>query len=241
LTVRSAVLYFEAQSTLDMNEQGHHQDLVHIRGLMERSTRFLSLSGLSGVFAGAVALVGALLARERYEALILGDRSGRSAYAEDAMRHTDGAIVLFTDLLDLVLLAGVVLVVALSGAAWFTWRRAKRTGQGLWDPSAIRLAWNLAIPLVAGGLFCLAMLWHGAVALVAPATVLFYGMALLNASKYTLDEVRWLGLSEIVLGLLSSCWLGAGLMFWALGFGVLHILYGGVMWFRHESSPSDRS
>jgi hypothetical protein len=236
--VRSAVLYFELQSTLNMNEHGHHQDLAHIRGLMERSTRFLSLSGLSGVFAGAVALVGALLARERYESLILGDRSGRSVYS-DVIQHQDGSLVLFTDLLDLVLLAGLILVVALSGAAWFTWRRSKRTGQGLWGPSAIRLAWNLAIPLVAGGLFCLAMLWHGAVALVAPATLLFYGMALLNASKYTLDEVRWLGLSELLLGLLSTCWLGAGLMFWALGFGVLHILYGGLMWYRHESSSND--
>jgi pimeloyl-ACP methyl ester carboxylesterase len=224
-----------------MNEQGHHQDLAHIRGLMERSTRFLSLSGLSGVFAGAVALVGALLARERYEALILADPSGPSSTMGDPMRYQGGAMVLFTDLLDLVLLAALVLVVALSGAAWFTWRRAKRTGQGLWDPSAIRLAWNLALPLVSGGVFCLAMLWHGAVALVAPATLVFYGLALLNASKYTLDEIRWLGLSEVVLGLLATCWPDAGLMFWALGFGVLHILYGGVMWFRHEASSTERA
>ena len=119
------------------------------------------------------------------------------------------------------------------------WRRARRTGQGLWDPSAKRLAWNLAIPLVVGGLFCLSLLWHGAVALVAPATLVFYGLALLNASKYTLDEIRWLGLSEVVLGLLATSWPGAGLMFWALGFGVLHILYGGLMWYRHESSSND--
>ena len=221
-----------------MIKQGHHQDLAHIRGLMDRSTRFLSLSGLSGVFAGAVALVGALVARERYESLVLTDRTGRSNYADGSMGTFDGSMILFTDVLDLVLLAAVVLVVALAGAAWFTWRRAKRTGQDLWDPSAKRLAWNLAIPLVTGGLFCLAMLWHGAVVLVAPATLVFYGLALLNASKYTLDEIRWLGLSELVLGLLSTCWLGAGLMFWALGFGVLHILYGGLMWYRHEATPS---
>jgi hypothetical protein len=83
------------------------------------------------------------------------------------------------------------------------------------------------------------MLWHGNVALVAPATLVFYGLALLNASKYTLDEIRWLGLSEVVLGLLGTAWVGAGLLFWALGFGVLHILYGGLMWYRHESAGSD--
>jgi hypothetical protein len=222
-----------------MIEHGHHQDLAHIRGMMERSTRFLSLSGLSGVFAGAVALVGAMVARERYETLILSDRSDGPRSVEGGLSTYDGALFLYTDLLDLVLLAGVVLVVALAGAAWFTWRRAKRTGQGLWDPSAKRLAWNLAIPLVVGGLFCLSLLWHGAVALVAPATLVFYGLALLNASKYTLDEIRWLGLSEVVLGLLATSWPGAGLMFWALGFGVLHILYGGLMWYRHESSSND--
>ncbi len=222
-----------------MDEHGHHQDLAHIRGMMERSTRFLSLSGLSGVFAGAVALVGALVARERYESLILSERPGRSVVADGSIATYDGTMVLYSDLLDLVLLAGLVLLVALAGAAWFTWRRAKRTGQGLWDPSAKRLAWNLAIPLVSGGLFCLAMLWHGAITLVAPATLVFYGIALLNASKYTLDEIRWLGLSEVVLGLLATGWVGAGLMFWALGFGVLHILYGGLMWYRHESSSSE--
>lgn len=221
-----------------MTQDGHHQDLAHIRGLMERSTRFLSLSGLSGVFAGVVALAGALIARERYEDLLLttggiGLRSEGAGLDHYLYGSSMGAVW------DLVLLAALVLVLALAGAAWFTWRRAKRVGQGLWDPSARRLAWNLAIPLVAGGLFCLAMLWHGNIALVAPATLVFYGLALLNASKYTLDEVRWLGLSEVVLGLLATAWVGAGLLFWALGFGVLHILYGGLMWYRHESAGND--
>lgn len=221
-----------------MTQNGHHQDLAHIRGLMERSTRFLSLSGLSGVFAGVVALVGALAARERYEELLLSS-GGRGLRSEGAGldHYLQGGSM--DAVWDLVLLAAVVLVLALSGAAWFTWRRAKRVGQGLWDPSARRLALNLAIPLVAGGLFCLSMLWHGSVALVAPATLVFYGLALLNASKYTLDEVRWLGLSEVVLGLLGTVWVGAGLLFWALGFGVLHILYGGLMWYRHESPGND--
>ncbi|MBK9274037.1 MAG: hypothetical protein IPM49_05775 [Flavobacteriales bacterium] len=221
-----------------MTRNEHHHDLAHIRGLMERSTRFLSLSGLSGVLAGLVALVGALVARERYEDLMLstggaGLRSEGAGLDHYLHGSSMGAVW------DLVLLAALVLVLALSGAAWFTWRRAKRVGQGLWDASARRLAWNLAIPLITGGLFCLAMLWHGNVALVAPATLVFYGLALLNASKYTLDEIRWLGLSEVVLGLLGTAWVGAGLLFWALGFGVLHILYGGLMWYRHESAGND--
>lgn len=221
-----------------MTHNEHHQDLAHIRGLMERSTRFLSLSGLSGVCAGVVALMGALLARERYDALLPGTNFPRARSMEGGADAYAGADVLDAAW-DLVPLAILVLVLALAGAAWFTWRRARRMGQRLGDASAKRLAWNLAVPLVTGGLFCLAMLGHGHVALVAPATLVFYGLALLNASKYTLDEIHWLGLSEVVLGLLSTVWVGAGLLFWALGFGVLHILYGGLMWLRYESPGRD--
>ncbi|HRH38627.1 MAG TPA: hypothetical protein PK760_09790, partial [Flavobacteriales bacterium] len=109
-----------------------------------------------------------------------------------------------------------------------------RTGQYLWDASARRLMINMLVPLAMGGFFCLALFYYGLPGLVPPATLVFYGLALFNASKYTLDEVRWLGVSELVLGLVALFWLEAGLLFWALGFGVLHIFYGGLMYLRHE-------
>ncbi|MBP7514775.1 MAG: hypothetical protein KA791_09530 [Flavobacteriales bacterium] len=211
-----------------MDQNDARSDLAHIRSLMERSTRFISLSGLSGVFAGTVALVGAWVA-QHHVSYYTGPGADRLTY--DLVRSDesyDGMRIAL--LLD----ATIVLAVALSGAFWFTWRRSKRMGQGLWDPNARRLAWNLFIPLAAGGLVCLAVMYHGLPGLVAPATLVFYGLALLNASKYTLDEIRWLALSELVLGVAASFWIGAGLMFWALGFGVLHIVYGGLMWMRHE-------
>lgn len=212
-----------------MDQNDPRSDLAHIRSLMERSTRFISLSGLSGVFAGVVALGGAWVA-QHHVAGHPGSPSDELTYGAVRYALMEGDSLMITLLFDAV----VVLAVALLGAFWFTWRRSKRMGQGLWDGSAQRLMWNLSIPLVAGGIVCLALMYHGLPGLVAPATLVFYGLALLNASKYTLDEIRWLALSELALGVVATFWIGAGLMFWALGFGVLHIVYGGLMWVRHE-------
>jgi len=216
-----------------MTPKQPHEELAHIRGLMDRSTRFLSLSGLSGVIAGALGLAGAAVARWYMDQHVV--------LRSDPLTYDVGPLVevYWTHVMTLGSIALAVLVLAVSGAFWFTWRRSRSMGQSLWDASAQRMAINLILPLVAGGVFCLALVWHGLPGLVAPATLLFYGLALLNASKYTLDEIRWLGLSEVVLGLAASFWVGAGLLFWALGFGVLHIFYGSLMYLRHErGTPS---
>jgi hypothetical protein len=134
----------------------------------------------------------------------------------------------------LLLLAGVMIGVALLVAFFFTQRRTKHDGQVLWSGPARRLALALAIPLVAGGLFCLRLFLGGDAAMVVPGLLVFYGLALLNASKYTLDEIRWLGLTQIGLGLLCMLLPGWGLIFFALGFGLGHIGYGLVMYNRYE-------
>ncbi|HQV53130.1 MAG: hypothetical protein IPF95_09680 [Flavobacteriales bacterium] len=211
-----------------MEKHDQLNDLAHIRGLMDRSTRFLSLSGISGVIAGVVALGGAALAQHHIAEALGSSRDVLTYGTGSEYGQVDELLVtLITD-------AAMVLVIALSGAAWFTWRRAKRTGQNMWDASAKRLLWNMMIPLSAGGVFCLALFYYGLPGLVPPATLVFYGLALFNASKFTLDEVKWLGISELVLGIIALFWLQAGLMFWALGFGVLHIFYGGLMYLRYE-------
>lgn len=210
------------------DHKAHLEQLSEIRSLMDRSSRFLSLSGLSGVFAGIFALIGAGVAyfylavdggqRHYYEYLIDGS-TGEYAMDFVTFFFLDACSVLL-----LSLIAGVI----------FTARRAKKKGQTIWDPVALRMLANLAIPLVAGGIFCFILLFHGAVGLIAPCTLIFYGLALLNASKYTLNDIRWLGISEIILGLASAWFIGYGLIFWAIGFGVLHIIYGSVMYFKYE-------
>jgi len=76
----------------------------------------------------------------------------------------------------------------------------------------------------------------GAVGFIAPGCLIFYGLALVNGSKYTLGEVKWLGYGQILLGIINLWWVGNGLYFWALGFGVLHIVYGTLMWWKYERS-----
>jgi len=197
--------------------------------MMKKSTRFLSLSGLSGVFAGIYALVGAYIAY-----IMLGEFA--ASFRDDVSRDAGMSLKerLFGLYVDYVLLAAAILVASIVTAYVFSNRKAKREGHKLFDHTAIRVLINLCIPLVAGGLFCVALLYHGAIVFIAPCMLLFYGMALINASKYTYDDIRYFGICEIILGLINAFNLGNGLLYWSLGFGVLHIVYGAVMWFKYE-------
>ena len=203
----------------------HLEAIQDIRNMMKKSTRFLSLSGLSGVFAGIFALAGAAVAHFYFMHLFR------------ANEYTKGySLIPMTNeiYINYFLIAGSVLFLSVITAYYFSNRKAKRMGQTLFDHTAIRVLINLAIPLVTGGIFCISLLYYDNVAFVAPAMLLFYGMALLNTSKYTYDDIRYLAICEIVLGLLNSFNLGNGFLYWALGFGVLHIVYGAVMWFKYE-------
>lgn len=202
--------------------------LEQIRSLMERSSKFISLSGLSGIIAGFFALFGA---GALYLYLGISPFSSKYLYYNQA-RATEKWGLSLTEFL---LIDGVlVLSLAVIGGIFFTTRKAKRNNQPIWDPLTQRLLVNLIIPLITGGIFCLALLYHGSIAYIAPVTLIFYGLALLNASKYTLNDIRYLGICEITLGLIGMFFLGNGLELWAFGFGVLHILYGSLMYYKYE-------
>jgi len=194
--------------------------------MMERSTRFISLSGLSGIAAGICALGGAYFAQR-----IMSDYYG-FFYSRGFFSGDD-----FSKLkIKLVGLAIIVFVLAFTSSFYFTWRRSRKQGTPIWDRTSKRLFWNMMIPLLAGAGFIVGMLRYDEWKFVAPACLIFYGLALLNASKYTLSDVRYLGCIEIVLGLVNMFYLGYGLYFWAMGFGLLHIIYGAVMWVKYERS-----
>lgn len=212
-----------------MTEQNQHLDaLKDIRRMMQRSSRFISLSGLSGIAAGVWALIGAYFAYDWiHEYSVRPDING---YRYDS----------FDDLkMNLILLAGAVLALAFISALFFTWRWASRNKLPLWDHTSKQLVINTAIPMIAGGLFIMAMLQNNEWHFVTPACLIFYGVALVSGSKYTVSDIRYLGYLEIVLGLISTQYIGKGIYFWAIGFGVLHIIYGFVMWWKYERRPEN--
>lgn len=219
-----------------MSNQNEYLDsLKEIRSIMERSSQFLSLSGLSGVFAGLSALIGAFLVYVNKYDFFFGRYYNGGVYNSEKLLQGSE----LSNFISFLLVVGIsVLVVALFFGVFFTTRNARRKGLSYWNSTAKRMLINLFIPLVAGGLFCVALLYHGVVYLIAPATLVFYGLALINASKYTIRDVRYLGIIEVLLGLLSAFIVGYSLLFWAIGFGILHIVYGLAMYFKYERSDS---
>jgi hypothetical protein len=211
-----------------MNKQNEQLEaLTEIRSMMERSSWFISLSGLSGVSAGICAIIGAAVAFCHFHTSGGSIKYYEYATLKNGAPNVDFYIFCFTT-------GSLVLIAALASGIFFTVRKAKQKGQGIWDATAQRLLINLFIPLAAGGLFCLSLLYNNVLGLIAPATLIFYGLALLNASKYTLNDIRYLGICEIVLGLIASCFMEYGILFWAIGFGVMHIIYGTVMYIKYE-------
>jgi len=208
------------------NNQSYLEDLKTIRKVMEDSSRFLTLSGLSGVFAGICALAGAA-----FTYWIILDKG--SIHYDEYFRSLSAKE---TNSLRLQLLAVgfIVLLFAVLSALYFSLRKARKTGLNVWTPVSKRMLINLMIPLLTGGVFIIALLFYNYAGLIGPAMLIFYGLALVNAGKFTFSEIFYLGLMQIFTGLVSAFFPGYGLYFWAFGFGILHITYGLIMYRKYE-------
>ena len=203
------------------------EELKTIRKIMEESTKFLSLSGLSGIFPGLFAIAGALIAYF----LILD--SGNIRFFEDTADLSEKARSAIQ--WQMVTVALSVLFLSLAAAVYFSFRKAKQSGKSIWTPVSKRLLISLFIPLCAGGVFISILMIQEYFQLVIPGLLVFYGLALINAGKFTYNEVFYLGVLEIITGLVSAFFPARGLLFWILGFGILHIVYGAFMYRKYES------
>ena len=208
-------------------QQEQLESIKAIRSMMERSSRFLSLSGISGVIVGLMAIVGVIIAYA-----FLGLDIDQPGYI-NKMLNTDGTLnntVFHFLLIELFSL----LIIALATAIFLSIRKATAKAIPIWDATAKRLVINFAVTLLTGALFCVILLHHNYINLIIPSTILFYGLAIYNASKYTLHDIRSLGIIEILLGLAAAYYVDYALLFWGIGFGVLHIVYGLYIYFKYE-------
>ncbi|WZL89271.1 hypothetical protein VS868_00560 [Salinimicrobium sp. 3283s] len=199
-------------------EEDYMQDLREIRSIMERSTKFLSLSGVSGVLAGVYALAGV------YSVHGIFDQQESLLYKAASKEQV----------LSLLLTGTLVLLLAITTAVFFSVGKGRERRERVWNAAAKSMLKSMAVPLVTGGLISLIFLAKGLLAFLAPVTLIFYGLALYNAGNYTFSDVKYFGIAQLVLGLLAIYFTQYGLMFWAVGFGILHIIYGIYVNYKYE-------
>jgi hypothetical protein len=205
-----------------MKSKDYLKDLDEIKNLMNKSSRFMSLSGLSGILAGIYALIGAFFVNKIINNI------------KEASNTFESFLISYDSVLTLFLIAIGVLFLSVITAIFLSWRKAKKHNESLWDTASKRLLINFMIPLITGGFFIIFLIEKEMFTIVIPLTLAFYGLALVNASKYTLGYIRYLGLTIIALGLISLWLLSYGLLFWALGFGVCHIVYGALVYLKYD-------
>ena len=206
-----------------MENKKYLQDLSEIKNMMNRSSRFISLSGLAGVFAGCYALIGAVIAK----ILLL---ENEAVLANDLNSNL---------VRNLFLVAIAVLIFAIVTAVLLTTRKARKSQQKIWDSTSRRLLINFFAPLLAGGIFILVLLQYELIGLIAPSMLLFYGLSLVHASKYTFGDLRSLGYANVILGLIATQFIGYGIYFWATGFGIFHIIYGIWMYNKYDRKNAE--
>lgn len=204
-----------------MNQKDLINQIGQIRSLMEKSSKFMSISGLSGVLIGSYALIGAAMAY-----IMLYGFNSQFGYRDHYVNRESIPALLF--------IAFAVLIVSIGTGYYMAQQKAKKAGQSIWNPTSKALFQAMAIPLLTGGVLALILLYQQNVGMIASTLLIFYGLSLSAASSFSFRELRWLGVLDIVLGLLALCFPGYGIYFWAAGFGVLHIIYGLIVHQRYE-------
>lgn len=208
------------------NQSEYIEDLRIIKKVMEESSRFLSLSGLSGIFAGLIAIAGTAVA-------VVAFLDGRLILSADFFNsYTAQELNLLK--INLIVLATSVLILALVISIWFSWRKSVKMGLRMWTPVSRRFLTNLIVPLVTGGILITILFFHQQWQLVLPSMLIFYGLALVSAEKFTYNDIFYLGLIEIVSGLMAAALPAYGIILWSFGFGLLHIAYGLIMYRKYE-------
>jgi hypothetical protein len=179
-------------------------NLRYIRETMERSQSFTAVSGVGGVLMGLIALGATFLAV-------------RSETTEAWVTVWMSAAVLSL---------GIALVAMTM--------KARAAGGSLLVGAGRKFAWNLTPPLLVGGLLTVAMTQMGAATLLPGVWLLLYGTGVVTGGAFSVRVVPLMGLAFMLVGAAAlfapAAW---GNLFMAGGFGLLHIVFGIVIWRKH--------
>jgi hypothetical protein len=208
-----------------MKDKDIHSEISSIKNIMERSTKFISLSGLSGILAGVYALIGAGVAYFTIKDSAIDTHRVPFFEALGNVVHI---------LITLIITAATVLILSLITGYLLSVQKAKRKGASVWNKTSKLLLFNMSVPLFTGAIIIAMMMYQGNFSFIVSVMLLFYGLSLFNAGNFTYGEIKYLGILEIVLGLIIACWPQYSLLGWTLGFGVLHIVYGAIMYFKYD-------
>jgi hypothetical protein len=217
-----------------MEEKELQSELASIRSIMERSSKFISLSGLSGILAGIYALIGAGIVYYLQPWLANPESAASYRTSQDSQFGSVWVRVSSELIIELLLIAILVLLASITTAFLMSRRQAKRKDQPMWGSVSRSLLFHMIVPLIAGGALILIFIAHHHYGFISAICLIFYGIALVSASNFTFADVKYLGLCEILLGLIAACVPGYGLLFWAIGFGVLHIIYGARIYLKYD-------
>lgn len=207
-----------------MNNINTHLDhLETIRSIMERSSKFISLSGWAGIFAGTYALISAYIG---VYLLNFNPTSYQYSLSKDSPQlfHIPVILLLIVALLNLSVITAV----------YFTFRKSKQQSLPLWNTTSKLLLEHISMPLVIGAILSILFYLNGFIGLIAPITLLFYGLSLHSASKFTYNEIKYLGGVQLLCGLLAIYWIEYSMLLWSIGFGWAHIIYGAFMYQKYE-------
>ena len=206
------------------------KDISLIKNLMEKSSKFSNLSGYAIATTGLLALLGAVFV---YFDLGISISEKYISYAE-LINQTGNANSIYTKIKLLVIIASLILLTSLLILYVTAKLKSERHDINLFNSSFSRALKSLFIPVLSGGIFCGFLILHKMYGLVAPATLIFYGLGLISASKYSYNELELLGYLELLLGTIASYYMGSGLLFWMIGFGIGHIILGVFIHYKYD-------
>lgn len=199
-----------------MNKDKALESVNEIKELMEKSSKFISVSGLAAILAGIYALAGAYIATQ--------------------VITPETHLIVTLEFMAIIALS--VLATAAVTAGILSYCKSQKTGQSFFSRLTYRALWNFSLPMLTGGALCISLLLHGYYDILSSVMLLFYGLTLVNVSKFTYANIAWLGYAFICLGVIDSFWEGHALLFWTIGFGGFHILYGILFYLHYERKQS---